>query len=80
MALLLQLVLPCCCPDAHVGLLSMPLPACWRSCRCWTAIVHHAGEDYPCGGRLLLFEVVKSSSGDAGAAQWSGRLIYTRCA
>ncbi|KAL4424540.1 hypothetical protein ABPG77_010120 [Micractinium sp. CCAP 211/92] len=34
-----------------------------------------AGEDYPCGGRLLLFEVTR---GEAGSGQWDGRLIYTR--
>lgn len=41
-----------------------------------------AGEDYPCGGRLLLFEVVRGggeAEGDAsGSVQWAGRLIYTR--
>lgn len=39
-----------------------------------------AGEDYPCGGRLLLFEIVRSSSGGSeGLPSWTGRLIYTRC-
>ncbi len=40
-----------------------------------------AGEDYPCGGRLLLFEIVRSSSGGGseGLPGWTGRLIYTRC-
>lgn len=34
---------------------------------------HRPGEDYPCGGRLLLFEVTRDSSG-----QWSGRQVYSR--
>lgn len=40
-----------------------------------------AGEDYPCGGRLLLFEIVRGSEGGAGGeggAAWAGRLIYSR--
>ena len=39
-----------------------------------------AGEDYPCGGRLLLFEIVRSGAGGSeGLHSWTGRLIYTRC-
>jgi cleavage and polyadenylation specificity factor subunit 1 len=32
-----------------------------------------AGEDYPCGGRLLLFEVARDAAG-----QWAGRQVYSR--
>jgi hypothetical protein len=31
------------------------------------------GEDYPCGGRLLLFEVARDAAG-----QWAGRQVYSR--
>jgi len=59
------------------------------SCKTDVALTTHlrfamhaaAGEDYPCGGRLLLFEVIRaegSGSATAAGASWAGRLIYTR--
>jgi hypothetical protein len=36
---------------------------------------HYSGEDYPCSGRVLLFEITKSHSAEEA---WSAREIYQR--
>jgi hypothetical protein len=48
------------------------------ACCCGTA-----GEDFPCRGRLLVFEVKRKAAAGGGAAaaaaKWAGNLIYERC-
>lgn len=37
-----------------------------------------AGEDFPCSGRVLLFEVTRSPSESEGGKPWQGKLVYAR--
>ena len=39
-----------------------------------------AGEDYPCGGRLLLFEVARDEGAAPGQERWKLVKKYVRCA
>ena len=39
-----------------------------------------AGEDYPCGGRLLLFEVTRDEGAAPGQEKWKLVKKYVRCA
>ncbi|MEW5299108.1 MAG: hypothetical protein WDW36_002154 [Sanguina aurantia] len=38
------------------------------------------GEDYPCGGRILLYDIAKKGPGAGGAhsQRWAGRLVHSR--
>ena len=38
-----------------------------------------AGEDYPCGGRLLLFEVTRDEGAQPGQEKWKLVKKYVRC-
>ena len=38
-----------------------------------------AGEDYPCGGRLLLFEVTRDEGAAPGQEKWKLVKKYVRC-
>ena len=37
-----------------------------------------AGEDYPCSGRLLLFEVTKDEAAPQGQPKWKATMVYVR--